>query len=759
MKKAVIIILLTLALLSFLLLFNPLPVADEQEQILLVAAGEAVLEPRSVLLETDDEESTLYVPAIQICEKLGFKARWDEEKGALNIFLGEFAIIFTLENSHVLVNGLEEKWPAPLKMVDGLPYLPLLPVAQVLGLVVTCDGEEKIVEVERADVFDFADKEGTGGKGEAGGPALYVAYPPEAEPFYYYGEALFVFGSTGAYSRAEVKVNGEPAELHDKRSGNFLTMAEISQGEECLITIEAISAEGLTRVQRRVLYPEWWKPMPAEPLAIHGSRLVPAEKQVLGPADTLLVAFQGSPGAQAGFKLGGQEKWFAMTEYTYPGGPAGQGGIYTASLSAAEAGLLSPEQGKELAVTVMLKKNGREVSRVLPGRVIFLSRTPYKIIEVKPADQLKNMAWLYRVNRQQLQLVSSSAGGAGYPTTVVSYLVEKTRYRAFGACGDYYKVKPEGDAEYFIHRSAVNELEAGDLVAPAIFGFELKEDQKMVQVRLKANERFHFALSDAQDGLSLSLYGLKADPYAELPEQAGAVTGLSYLPFTGEGLGKAGFSIETDYLIKGFKTYWQENDLLIELYKPQPQEQENPLRDKVIIVDPGHGGVDTGAPGPGRLDEKEVVLALSLYLKEALEEEGAKVVLTREDDCEVNLYERPPAIERFQPDFFISVHANAHADNAPATKIHGIMVLYNFAHNEKLADIMLKTMADQTALPAFKTWRRNIAVLRHPQVPSLLVEAGYLMHPDDNWYLYHPQGQKDIAGAIKEGIKNCFLAF
>jgi len=131
--------------------------------------------------------------------------------------------------------------------------------------------------------------------------------------------------------------------------------------------------------------------------------------------------------------------------------------------------------------------------------------------------------------------------------------------------------------------------------------------------------------------------------------------------------------------------------------------------------------------------------------------------MTREDDHDVNLYDRPERIDRFKPDLFISIHANAHAAGAPATEIHGIMILYNYAHNERLADIMLETMVAETTLPEFRTWRRNIAVIRHPHVPSVLVEAGYMMHPHDNWYLLHPQGQKDIAAAIIKGVENYFL--
>jgi N-acetylmuramoyl-L-alanine amidase len=56
------------------------------------------------------------------------------------------------------------------------------------------------------------------------------------------------------------------------------------------------------------------------------------------------------------------------------------------------------------------------------------------------------------------------------------------------------------------------------------------------------------------------------------------------------------------------------------------------------------------------------------------------------------------------------------------------------------------------------TWKRNIAVTRFTQFPCVLVEAGYMMHPEDNWYIFHPRGQEDFARAMKEGIKEYFLS-
>jgi len=758
MKKifiAVLITIFTLAVLAYLFYFFFFVPAEEP--IGLALNNEVVETPLPLALETEEEKVIIYVPALYVSEKLGFETDWNNQNGILTVSLGDFSLEMPLDSRAVSVNGLEEEWEAPLKMIDDILYMPLYPAARALGVLAFRDEEQNIVKIDTPRAFDPPPETVSEEEDLNSGPLLHVAYPPAADPFYYYDETLFVFGTTQSFALVDVKVNGEPVELLDRRSGNFLTMIEFPRGQEFVVTVEATGESGTTRVERTVLYPDWWQAMPAEPLAIHSSRVVPADRQVLREGESLHVAFQGSPGGSASYQVGSGGEWRQMTERSYPGGPAGNGGIYTASFRVSSTDIPPGTMDMELPVSVKLDRGGEQISRTLPGSVVVLSDQPYKILEVRPEQDLKNRGWLYTVNTGQLQLISSTLGGSGYPTSVVRYLVEGARYRATGAFGEYYRVDIGGSDNYLVHRSTVFDTGVQDMADPLISGLELREDEKMVQVRLLSNERFHFSPEDAVNSLALNFYGTAPGTEPASPALTKSVNSLSYQPYAGEGTGTSRFRIEVDYDLVGFKTYWEENDLLIELYKPFASDRDKPLEGKVIIVDPGHGGVDTGAPGPGKLNEKDVVLAISLYLQEMLIEAGAEVVMTREDDHDVNLYDRPERIDRFKPDLFISIHANAHAAGAPATEIHGIMILYNYAHNERLADIMLETMVAETTLPEFRTWRRNIAVIRHPHVPSVLVEAGYMMHPHDNWYLLHPQGQKDIAAAIIKGVENYFL--
>jgi N-acetylmuramoyl-L-alanine amidase len=122
----------------------------------------------------------------------------------------------------------------------------------------------------------------------------------------------------------------------------------------------------------------------------------------------------------------------------------------------------------------------------------------------------------------------------------------------------------------------------------------------------------------------------------------------------------------------------------------RPKTQPKPVISKIrrIVVDPGHGGHDPGAVGPTGLQEKDVVLAIGLKLKELIKDElGLDVVMTRSTDIFIPLEERTAIANKVNADLFISIHANA-ANNRNAS---GIETYYlNLAKTEKSAQLAAK---------------------------------------------------------------------
>jgi len=740
MKKIIlVIIIISVAGISFFMF-------DQDKDIELVINDELIEPDNPVLLE----DEVLYVPANPVFETLGAYTRWDPVNEVFHGILGEYELHLPVDSHEVTVDGETVAWNEPVILVDDTVYVPAAPAAEALGAFVEWDDEARQVIISTPQEFDPELEE------EQEGPLLHASYPPPYQ-FNYYADTLFVFGTTRSYSQVDVIVNGEPVDMINRKTGNFLTMIDIPRGEEYTVRIEATDGVDTTTVERTVIYPAGLQAMPEDPLEIHSSHVIPRGNQVLNPGDSLRIAARGSPGATAYYQIG-EGSYNQMTELQSPGGPPGRGGIYTAVHTVSSYDVPAEGMTETMPVRVILDKGGQQVSRELPGQVAFFSDVPYKVLEVREEPALDYSGWFRMISDDSYQIYSNTPGGTGHPDKIASYLTEGTRFEAVGASGNYYRVRLEEDEIYLLHKDAVRELEDKEHLDPSLTSVEISETSEKVSLRFNSDERFPFLVESGTDHLAIKLYGIDKDEGLEMAESSGSVQELSLEPMAGEPEAYI-LKIQLDRSFTGFTPSWKENNLIVDIAKPPSVDQENPLQGKTIVVDPGHGGEDLGAPGPGHLYEKDVVLEMSLYLQELLLKEGAEVIMTRIEDVDVDLYDRPKAEFINETDFFISVHANAHGHGADAVNTHGIMTLYNYDHNEKLADIMLDRVTEKMDLPALYTWRRNIAVTRHTQFPCVLVEAGYMMHPEDNWHILHPRGQQQFAAAMVEGIKEYFLSF
>ncbi|MGM0651443.1 MAG: N-acetylmuramoyl-L-alanine amidase [Bacillota bacterium] len=740
MRKIILFILiLTIAGLLFYFFYPARPVA------LIINEKQIELENPVIV-----DEERLFVPAEPLFKEFGAYTRWDPGSEVFSGSLGEFAIHLNAGSHEVTVDGETVTWEAPVKLIDDTVYTPVEPTAEALGAFVEWNEKPREIVITTPKEFDPVIENGQEG------PLLHVSYPPEQQ-ISYYSDSLFVFGTTNSYSQVEVTVNGNPVDMLNRRTGNFLTMVDIPRGEEFTITVEARDGIDTAAVERTVIYPEGLETMPEEPLEIHSSHLIPTEDQILNPGDTLRIVARGSPGATAYYQIG-TGSYVQMTELEYPTGPLGRGGIYTAVYTVSAYDAPSEGGSDALPVTVILDKDGEQVSRELPGLVTFFSDLPYKVLEVKEEPELTFSGWFWIIRDDSYQLYSNTRGGTGYPDNVASYLTEGTRFEAVGASGSYYRVRLEENETYLLHKEAVREVKDIDFLDASLSGIEVSETDEKISLHLNATERFPFLVDSGTEWLEINLYGINRAEDLAMPEMPDSVQELTLELLAGEPNALA-LKITFDQPFADFNPSWEDTTLRFDFDKPPQVDEENPLQGRTIVIDPGHGGSEPGAPGPGDLYEKDVVLPMSLNLRDLLIAEGANVIMTRTEDVEVDLYDRPKAEHLDETDFFISVHANAHGPGADAVNTHGIMTLYNYDHNKKLAEIMLDTIAEEMDLPALYTWERNIAVTRYTQFPCVLVEAGYMMHPVDNWHILHPRGQQDFARAMMKGIEAYFLEF
>lgn len=192
--------------------------------------------------------------------------------------------------------------------------------------------------------------------------------------------------------------------------------------------------------------------------------------------------------------------------------------------------------------------------------------------------------------------------------------------------------------------------------------------------------------------------------------------------------------------------------------------------DKVILIDPGHGGIDGGAKSKAGTIEKDINLQISLKLRDNLEEKGYKVYMTRDED--EGLYQKGNTIKekkredlnrRVQMkketdcDIFVSIHQNMF----PQSKCYGAQVWY--ASNEKSYN--LATIVQETIKESVKDNNKRVAkpaaeaylILRDKyEGASILVECGFLSNPDEEARLKSDEHQNLIVEGISNGIDKYF---
>ncbi len=180
------------------------------------------------------------------------------------------------------------------------------------------------------------------------------------------------------------------------------------------------------------------------------------------------------------------------------------------------------------------------------------------------------------------------------------------------------------------------------------------------------------------------------------------------------------------------------------------REDPPPLTGRVIVIDPGHGGYDTGAVGPTGLREKEVVLAVGLMMRDLLVEQGAEVVMTRDRDVYLTLSDRVALAHQVRADVFVSVHANGFENPAA----HGTSTHYMDNHQDSrpLAQLVHSHMLSEVERRDRGVKISNFHVLRETNMPSCLVEIAFVTNPEEEALLKTTAFREKAARGIVQGL-------
>lgn len=191
-----------------------------------------------------------------------------------------------------------------------------------------------------------------------------------------------------------------------------------------------------------------------------------------------------------------------------------------------------------------------------------------------------------------------------------------------------------------------------------------------------------------------------------------------------------------------------------------------PITNRIIGIDPGHGGVDPGAVSKSGVLEDEINLAIGLKLKRLVEQSGGIAIMTREEDKGLyteksttlrqmkteDLINRKELMENAGCEIFVSIHMNSFTNS----KYSGSQIFYydGYPENEKLASIIqeeLKNVLNKENRRAAAI-RDDVYLIKELPIPSVLVEAGFLSNADEEKLLQTEEYQEKIAWAVYVGI-------
>ncbi len=183
----------------------------------------------------------------------------------------------------------------------------------------------------------------------------------------------------------------------------------------------------------------------------------------------------------------------------------------------------------------------------------------------------------------------------------------------------------------------------------------------------------------------------------------------------------------------------------------------SPLAGKIIVIDPGHGGSNSGATGVTGLVEKHLVLDVSLRLAAKLRQAGATVVMTRSDDSTVYLAQRVAIAEAARAHAFVSIHANAHPDrNVSGTETYYFRGRVNDTESYYLAAHLQNELVKALGLRNIGVKHGNFHVIRETTMPAALVELAFLSNRNDEALMWTSQFRENSAQAIFRGLERFF---
>ncbi|MEL6929969.1 MAG: N-acetylmuramoyl-L-alanine amidase [Cyanobacteria bacterium J06600_6] len=586
-----------------------------------------------------------------------------------------------------------------------------------------------------ADLFWMGSMLATSVAVKAESPLTVVYPPPKHETI---AEKIFFIG-TGTPDEP-VLINGKKI-VNRSDSGNFAPSLPLQMGENVFVIRQQDKKVriNVTRVDNRPEIPKT--------LEITADSLFPGVDIARLPGEVICVSAVAPPDTKVSAQIG-KSKILLMPHIDSVELPA------NSAVLTSEAGRttnrqenLSQYQGCTVLnvarnygkPTFTFEKEGRTFTQSSLGKISIFSPKDMRVVEV---------------------IADAGVARTGASTTYsrLTPLPKSTRARVTGKEGEWLRL----DYGAWIKKSETKYV-AGNIPPQSLIrGVISRQKESATEIIFPLRLPVPVEVKQKEDSITLTLHNTTAqtdtirlddDPIIKrLDWQQKSPTQIDYT-----------FELH-DRQQWGYDLRYEGSNLVFSLRHP-PQiltsddfDSDLPLKNIKILLDPGHGGEEKGARGPTGYPEKEVNLIISKLLEAELQELGATVHLTRDTDVDVSLQDRMAAIDKIKPDLAISIHYNALPDSGDAENTQGISTFWYNTQAHAPAMFLHNYLVEELERGDAGTFWNNLALTRPHTAPSILLELGFMIHPQEFEWIIDQQEQEKLAETLAEGIKEWFTS-
>lgn len=424
-------------------------------------------------------------------------------------------------------------------------------------------------------------------------------------------------------------------------------------------------------------------------------------------------------------------------------------GLWLDALSLEPRGAIWAQSGEQLRVSARAASGAAAV--VLVWRGADTARSPLPV-RVTLLDAAAPAVVVLDDDTARTGKARGTVTGAPAPQGAYHwFFLDGTRAAVDGRVGDQLRLRLSAKSVAWVALADVAAVLPAGTPAPRtrVRLVRLTPGDSSVAARFTLDERVPFRVDEDARSLTVRLYGAASD--LDFVQYGGTDSLVEGVTWAQPSADECTVTFALSAAPFGWRTRWEGNDVVLEIRRPPVVDAARPLAGRTIALDPGHP--PQGATGPTGLREEDANLSVALELRDLLEREGARVVMTRTADTALGVYERTAIADRANAEILVSIHNNALPDGVNPFVNNGTTVYYFQPRAARLAMLTEQALVGEMGLPDLGAARGNFALARDTWMPAILTEGAFLMIPEQESALRTPAFREAYARGVALGIQ------